>query len=132
MIVAGIDFPAGSVTGRARLLIANPAPLIVAAVIVNSVPPVFVSVTVLVRLDPIVVFSKAIGDGLGASVPIVTALPEADTEVNTSPFDPANEIVTAGLPAPVGENLTSNSTRCCGANTRGNVIPVTWNSEPNP
>ena len=48
VIVAVVDDPAFSVSGRARLLIENPAPLIVADEMMRSVPPLFESVTVVV------------------------------------------------------------------------------------
>jgi hypothetical protein len=48
VIVADVDDPAFSVSGRARLLIENPAPLIVADEMMRSVPPLFESVTVVV------------------------------------------------------------------------------------
>src|ERR1700674_1585437 len=80
VIVAEADVPAISVSGRARLLMENPAPLIAARVMVRSVPPLFARVTVLVWWLPTVVFPKATGEGLGESFPRVTALPEADSE----------------------------------------------------
>ena len=52
VIVIEADAPAFRVNGVARLLIANPAPLSVACVTVSSVPPLLVSVTALVWLDP--------------------------------------------------------------------------------
>ena len=48
VIVADVDDPGFSVSGRARLLIENPAPLIVADLMMTSVPPLFESVTVVV------------------------------------------------------------------------------------
>jgi hypothetical protein len=78
-IITGVDVPACSVSGRARLLIENPAPLIVADVMVRSVPPLFDRVTVLVWWVPTLVFPKTTGEGFGKSLPRVTALPEADS-----------------------------------------------------
>ena len=79
VIVADAAFPAFSVSGRARLLIENPAPLSVALVMVRAVPPLFESVTVLVWLDPIWVLPKVTCEGLGESTPTVPVLldPEA-------------------------------------------------------
>jgi len=71
VIVVEVAFPACSVSGRARLLIENPAPLSVAWVMVRSAPPLFESVTVLVWLDPTLVLPKVICEGLGESVPTV-------------------------------------------------------------
>ena len=48
VIVADVDDPGFSVSGRARLLIENPAPLIVADLMMRPVPPLFESVTVVV------------------------------------------------------------------------------------
>ena len=80
VMVAEADDPAWMVSGKARLLMANPAPLIVACEMVRSLPPLFVRVTVLVWFDPTLVFPKTTGDGLGESFPIVTASPETDSE----------------------------------------------------
>jgi hypothetical protein len=79
VIVADAAFPAFSVSGRARLLIENPAPLSVALVMVRAVPPLFESVTVLVWLDPVWVLPKVTCEGLGESIPTVPVLldPEA-------------------------------------------------------
>jgi len=80
VIVVEADVPAWTVSGSARLLIENPAPLIVACVMVRSVPPLFERVTALVWLDPIWVFPKATCEGFGESLPSVTAVAEADRE----------------------------------------------------
>jgi hypothetical protein len=80
VIVTAAAFPACNVSGKARLLMANPAPLIVACEMVRSLPPLFVRVTVLVWFDPTLVFPKTTGEGLGESFPIVTASPETDSE----------------------------------------------------
>ena len=72
VIVAEVVFPACSVSGRARLLIENPAPLNVARVMVRSAPPLFERVTVLLWLDPALVLPKVTCEGLGDSVPAVT------------------------------------------------------------
>jgi len=48
VIVAEVDDPGFSVSGRARVLIENPAPLSVADLMMRSVPPLFASVTVVV------------------------------------------------------------------------------------
>jgi len=78
VIVAEVASPAFSVSGRARLLIENPAPLSVALVMVRPVPPLFESVTVLVWLDPTLVFPKVTCEGLGKSVPAVLVLGEPE------------------------------------------------------
>ena len=48
VIVSEVDDPGIRVSGRARLLIENPAPLIVADLMMRSVPPLFESLTVVV------------------------------------------------------------------------------------
>ena len=80
VIVADVDAPGFSVSGRVRLLIENPAPLMVADVILRLVPPVFNRFTVLVWLAPTPTFPKATCEGLGESVPSVTAVAVADRE----------------------------------------------------
>ena len=80
VIVAELDVPDLIVSGRARLLIENPARLMVADVMVTSVPPLFKRVTVLVWWPPTLVFPKATGEGLGERLPSVTAVAEADRE----------------------------------------------------
>lgn len=80
VIVADAAFPAFSVSGRARLLIENPAPLSVALVIVRAVPPLFESVTVLVWLEPTLVLPKVTCEGLGESVPTGAVLLEPEAK----------------------------------------------------
>ena len=80
VIVAEAELPALIVSGRARLLIENPAPLNVADVMVRLVPPLFHRLTVLVWLVPTAMFPKATGDGPGESVPGVSAVAVADRE----------------------------------------------------
>ena len=80
VIVAEVDVPGFSVSGRARLLIENPAPLMAADVMVRTVPPLFKRVTVLIWLAPTWMFPKATDEGLGESLPSVTAAAEADRE----------------------------------------------------
>ena len=121
-----------SVRGRERLLMENPAPLKVACVMVRLVPPMFERLTVLVRLDPKLVFPKAIDAGFGESVPRVTPSPEAVRETIDCAFDPAKEIVMVGSLAAAGWNWTLNGALCPVVNVSGSVMPVTWNPEPNP
>ena len=132
VIVTGAVAAACSVRGRARLLIENPAPLMIACVTVRSVPPLFERVTVLVWLDPTLVFPKAICEGLGESFPRMTPLPEADRETIGCAFGPSKEIVMVGSPESVGWYWTLKEAVCPDVNSSGVVMPVTWKPEPNP
>ena len=126
VIAVEVPFPACTVSGRARLLIENPAPLIVADVTVRSVPPLFARATAVTWWPPTLVWPKGIGEGLGESSPIVTALPEADREtIGCCELCPSKAIVVAGLPGSVGLNWTLNGVLCPTANTIGSAMPVT-------
>ena len=80
VMVAEVDVPGFSVSGRARLLIENPAPLMVADVTVRSVPPLFERVTVVIWFAPTWMFPKATDEGLGESFPSVAPTAVADRE----------------------------------------------------
>lgn len=106
VIVADAVLPAFSVSGRARLLIENPAPLSVALVIVRAVPPLFESVTVLVWLDPTLVLPKVTCEGLGESVPAGAVLPDPEA----TPPHPASS---NKLPAMTSEMTSELAKRRC-------------------
>lgn len=132
VIVAELDVPDLIVSGRARLLIENPAPLIAADVMITSVPPLFESVTVVVWWLPTLAFPKSSGEGLGESFPSVTAVAEADREAYGCAFGPSKEIVMVGSPVAVGWNLTLKLAVCPAANVIGAAMPVIWKPELNP
>jgi len=78
------------------------------------------------------VFPKATGEGLGESIPSVTAVAETDREAYGCAFGPLKEIVTVGSPGAVAWNWTLKEAACPAANVTGAVKPVTWKPEPNP
>jgi len=86
MMVAEAVAAACRVSGRARLVNENPAPLIVACVTVRSLPPLFESVTVLVPLAPTLTLPNVTCNGLGERVPIVTPWPDTETEARPCEF----------------------------------------------
>ena len=106
VIVAEVAFPACSVSGRARLLIENPAPLSVAWVMVRSAPPLFERVTGLVWLDPTLMFPKVICEGLGESAPTEAVLLEPEAR----PPHPASS---NKLPAITSEMTSEMAKRSC-------------------
>lgn len=132
VIVTGAIAPGSSVSGRARLFIENPAPLMVACETMTLVPPLFERFTVLDWLDPTVIFPKTISPGPGTSRPRVTPTPVVGIETMRCPFCPLKAIVMVGSPASVGSNSTLNEAVCPAANISGKVMPVTWNSGFNP
>jgi hypothetical protein len=69
VMVAEADDPAWMVSGRARLLMENPAPLNGAWVMMRSDPPLFERVTGLVWLAPTLVLAKVRGEGLSERIP---------------------------------------------------------------
>jgi hypothetical protein len=97
--LSGALFPACRVSGRARLLIENPAPLKVAWLTMRSVPPVLDRVTLLVLLDPTLILPKATDVGVDESCPgggVVppggVEAPETVSDTSTSEFVPRREI----------------------------------------
>jgi hypothetical protein len=125
-MIADEACPAGSVSGRLRLLIANPAPLNVAWVIVRSVPPLFERLMLLVLLEPTLTFPKATGEGVGESFPTETPFPDADMEaIGCSEVWSVKASVVDGAPGSAGWNWTLNETLCPAGNTVGSARPVT-------
>ena len=75
MTLKAAVLPGCSVSGKARLLIAKPAPLNEACVMVTSVAPLLERVTLLVLLAPTLTFPKLSEEGFSESCPGSTPSP---------------------------------------------------------
>lgn len=124
--------PACSVSGKARLLVVNPAPLKVAWLMVRSLPPELDRVTLLVWVAPILTLLNATDDGLSDNCPGVPVLPETVSDASISEFAPIKEMVRDRGPATLGLNCTLNGTLAPAPTISGAVIPRTCTSELEP
>jgi len=128
-VAVNVTLPLGvSVRGTVNPLIEKAAPDKLACVMVTPDPPVLVKVSD--RLPKLLACTlpNARLAGLGEIVPCepaATALPEADSETRDCPFWFSKEIVTDGVPAAAGWNLTVKDADCPAASTSGGVTPVT-------
>lgn len=97
MLCAGLN-----VSGVEMPLMANPAPLTLAAEIVTLVPPVLVTVSDKLELLPMVTLPKLRLVGFDVKVPGVTPVP--DNGIDSEGLEPLEVMVTVplALPAPAG------------------------------
>ena len=130
VIVNEVLWPAVSVTGRARPLKLNPAPLAEIAEIVRLVPPVLVRVSDRFVLLPTCTLPNARLAGLATRSPAVTPVPESG--ILRLGFSPLEVIFRLPLAEPlaVGENSTVKDVLCPAASIKPGARPLRLNPVP--
>ena len=88
-------------------------------------PPVLVIVSDRVLLCPTVTPPKASGEIVAASVPVVVAVPESETDNDGFDASLVTVKVPVGVPAVVGANTTLNDLLAPAAKVKGKVMPFT-------